>query len=151
MRLTATEVLRRHVIERRLRASIRSANLDGDFSSAAPRMSEAAWVDSCQLVTGVPMAILDVLGVRECTADEATWDREAAEHLGVKFERHTEQVAKPPTLAQAASKLGLALRHADLRKMRLDAIQRVAENQLRRARAAAVTEGEGQRCDTFTA
>lgn len=131
MKLSATEVLRRHAIERFLRIGIRSANLDGDVGTV-PRMSERAWVDSCQLVRGVPDELLDILGVRECGSGSVTWNKEAAEHLGITFEFHTEQVARPLTLAQAARRLGHQLDHRTLKAMRQEAIAIVTENQLRR-------------------
>jgi hypothetical protein len=133
MKRTATDVLRDHARERWLRRAIRSVNLDGDLGST-PRMSESAYVDSCQLVRGVPAELLDVLGMRECVAVEATWTREAAEHLGVPFERHTEQVAKPLTLMQAAVLLGLGhLDYEVLKAMRLAAIACVSESLLARS------------------
>jgi len=128
---SATDILRRHAIERYLRAAVRSANLDGD-RGAEPRMNEAAWVDSCQLVRGVPAELLDVLGVRECQAAESTWNYEAAEHMGITYERQTDQVARPLTLAQAAARLGLELDQVQLKQLRLAAIATVTENLLRR-------------------
>lgn len=130
-RLSASEILRRHARERYLRAGIRSANLDGDLG-AVPRMSESAWIDSCQLVAGVPAELLDVLGVRECEAVGVVWNQEAREVMGVVGWHPTEQVAQPPTLVQAAERLGLKLGHDDLRRMRLAAIAKVTENQLTR-------------------
>lgn len=126
-----TDILRDHARERWLRRAIRSVNLDGDIGST-PRMSESAYVDSCQLVRGVSAELLDVLGVRECVAVEATWTREAAEHMGVAFERHTEQVARPLTLAQAAAQLGIERSYDDLKAARLDALATVTENILAR-------------------
>jgi hypothetical protein len=131
MRLSATEVLRWHAIERHLRAGIRSVNL-GDGFGVVERMSEARWVDSCALVRGVPAELLDVLGVRECEADESTWIEEAREVMGAPEWVATSQVARPMTLARAAARLGLALDYAELRKMRQAAIAVVTENQLRR-------------------
>lgn len=131
VRLTASEVLHRHARERYLRMGIRSANLDGDLG-AVPRMSASAWVDSCQLVRGVPDEVLDIIGVRECEKGGVTWNREAAEHMGITFEVQTEQVARPLTLSQAAARLGRAYDHKTTRAMRETAIATVTENQLRR-------------------
>jgi hypothetical protein len=114
-----------------LRIGIRSANLDGDVG-AVQRMSDRAWVDSCQLVRGVPAELLDILGVRECGSGSVTWNKEAAEHLGITFEFQTEQVARPLTLVQAARRLGHELDHQTLKAMRHAAIATVTENQLRR-------------------
>lgn len=130
--ITATEVLRRHATERHLRRAIRSANLDGDASST-PRMSESAWVTSCALTVGVPDQLLDVLGVKECEGTATTWNEEAREVMGVIDWYPTEQVARPLTLVQAARHLGLSYSHAELKAMRLEAIQRVSENLLRRS------------------
>lgn len=127
-----TDILKRHARERYLRVGIRSANLDGDVGST-PRMSESAWVDSCQLVRGVPDQLLDVLGVKECEGGAATWNEEAREVMGVTGWYPTEQVANPVTLAQAAARLGLAyLDHKALKAMRLAAVAIVTENLLAR-------------------
>jgi hypothetical protein len=139
MRKSATEILTDHARERWLRRSIRSVQLDGD-RGAVRRMSEGEWVDSCALVRGVPAELLDVLGLRECEANEATWSR-----LGIDLpdartlELHTEQVATPLTLAQAAARLArltgsavVSVGGADLRKMRMAAIATVSENMMAR-------------------
>lgn len=131
MKRSPTDILRDHSRERWLRRAIRSVNLDGDIGST-PRMGESAWVASCALVRGVPAELLDVLGVRECVAVEATWTREAAEHMGVAYERCTEQVARPLTLVQAAAQLGIERSYDDLKASRLDALATVTENLLRR-------------------
>jgi hypothetical protein len=129
---TPSDILKRHAIERHLRAAPRSARLDDDLSSGAPRMSEGAWVDSCALVAGVDPFILDVIGVRECHAAGWSVVVEAVEIQGEHHPIEMERVATPPTLAQAARKLGRPYPHAQLAAMRLDAIQRVTENLLRR-------------------
>jgi hypothetical protein len=127
-----TEILKRHARERYLRSGIRSANLDGDAGST-PRMSESAWVDSCQLVRGVPAQLLDILGVKECEGAAVTWNEEAREVMGVTDWHPTEQVAEPLTLAHAAALLGfVGLDHKVLKAMRLSAIATVTENLLRR-------------------
>lgn len=133
MKLTPTDILKRHARERYLRGCIRSANLDDDLSSGAPRMSAGAWVESCALVAGVDPLILDVIGLRECQAAGTTWNEEAVEIAGDWAWARTDQVARPPTLAQAAQKLGHPHSQAELSTMRLDAVQRVTENLLRRA------------------
>jgi hypothetical protein len=132
MKLSPTDILKRHARERWLRIGIRSANLDGDVGST-PRMSESAWVDSCQLVRGVPDQLLDVLGVKECEGRTTTWNEEAREVMGVTDWYPTEQVAEPLTLAAAARRLGLAhLDHKALKAMRLAAVAIVTENLLTR-------------------
>jgi len=130
-RRSATEILTDHARERWLRRAIRSVQLDGD-RGAVRRMTEGEWVDSCALVRGVAAELLDVLGVRECEASEATWTREYAEHMGVPYERPTEQVAKPLTLVQAAARLRVERTYEELRDARLAAIATVTENMLRR-------------------
>lgn len=140
MKLSPSDILKRHAIERYLRGAIRSANLDGDLGQV-PRMSEGAWVNSCQLVAGVDPAILDVIGVRECRAAGATWDWVALELPDETMELPTEQVARPPTLAQAARWLGLNVPQARLAAMRLEAVQRVTENMLRRGGRGATLSG----------
>lgn len=137
-RLSPTDLLNRHARERYLRVGIRSANLDGDVGST-PRMSESAWVDSCQLVRGVADQLLDVLGVKECegVSERATglveWHEEARDVMGVMGWQPTDKVATPLTLAQAAARLGLAhLDHKVLKAMRLAAVAIVTENLLAR-------------------
>jgi hypothetical protein len=129
---TPSDILTRHAVERYLRAAPRSANLDGDLTSGAPRMSEGTWVDSCALVAGVDPFILDVIGFRECQAAGWSVVVEAIEIQGEHHPIELERVARPPTLAQAARKLGRPHPQAQLASMRLDAIQRVTENLLRR-------------------
>lgn len=130
--LSPTDLLKRHARERWLRIGIRSANLDGDVGST-PRMSESAWIDSCQLVRGVPAQLLDILGVKECEGAAVSWNEEAREVMGVTGWHPTEQVAEPLTLAQAAAQLGLTdMDHKVLKAMRLAAIATVTENLLRR-------------------
>jgi hypothetical protein len=131
MRLSATEILRRHAIERYMRAGIRSVTLDED-RGGPPRMSESAWVTSCLLVRGVPALVLDVLGVRECEAEESTWCEEALEVMGVATWVPTSQVARPLSLVQAAARLGLALEYEQLKQMRQAALAVVTENLLAR-------------------
>lgn len=132
--LTATEVLRRHAIERHLRAGIRSANLDGDLGGVV-RMSESAWVTSCALTQGVDGELLDILGVRECEAAGSAWDTVLVDVQGEEAEVRKEQVAVPMTLVQAAQRLGLDLGYAEIKAMRAAAIRRVQDNQVRRAGA----------------
>jgi hypothetical protein len=134
MSLTASEILRRHAIERYLRASIRSANLDGDMSST-PRMSESAWVTSCTLVRGVPAELLDILGVRECESAGWVWREVLVEVQGEDHEVRAERSCVPLTLVQAAQMLGLDLSYAQIKAMRTDAIRRVTDNQVRRTGA----------------
>lgn len=131
-RSSATDILRDHARERWLRRAIRSVNLDGDRGTGAPRMGEAAWVDSCHLVRGVPAELLDVLGVRECEASEATWSRIGIDLPDRTVEVPTEQLARPLKLEQAARRLGLERGHAEMKAMRLAAIATVTENLLRR-------------------
>jgi hypothetical protein len=139
MKRTATDVLRDHARERWLRRAIRSVNLDGD-RGATRRMGETAWVASCGLVVGVPGVILDVLGVRECLGARV-WDTIEGIDLPERtIEVMVEQLSGPPTLVQAARYLGLAHSRAQLAKARLEAIQRVTENMLRRA-------GQGESLD----
>jgi len=131
-RLSATEVLVRHARERWLRRAIRSVPLDGQLG-AVERLSESAWVDSCQLTAGVPAVLLDVLGVRECEGTgEQKWNCEQAEHMGITYERETERWTPRLTLEQAATRLGLEIDHQALRSMRFAAIATVTENLLRR-------------------
>jgi len=132
MKKTATDVLRDHARERWLRRAVRSANLDGDLASGAPRMSASAWLESCALVVGVPDTLLDILGARECLPGGVWQNREGIDLPDRTIEVDTEQVATPLTLAQAASKVGLSYSGAELKAARLAAIQRVTENMLRR-------------------
>lgn len=131
MRKSPTEVLTAHARERWLRRGIRSVQL-GDDRSGIPRMSESAWVDSCALTRGVPPDLLDVLGVRETMALEATWTRVAIDLPDRVLDLQTEQVARPMTMAQAAAVLGYAIPGRVLKAMRLAAIAVVTENQMRR-------------------
>jgi hypothetical protein len=138
VKLSPTDILKRHARERYLRIGIRSANLDGDTGST-PRMSESAWVDSCQLVRGVPAQLLDVLGLKECEgiSERVTglveWNEEAREVMGVMGWQPTHKVATPLTLAKAAARLGLGhLDHKALKAMRLAAVAIVTENLLAR-------------------
>lgn len=128
---SATDILRAFARERWLRRAVRSVALDPD-RSGIPRMSESAYVDSCALTRGVPPDLLDVLGVRETMALEATWTRVAIDLPDRVLDLPTEQVARPMTMAQAAAVLGYDLPQPVLKAMRLAAIAVVGENMMRR-------------------
>lgn len=130
-RRTATEVLRDHARERHLRAGIRSANLDGDLG-AVQRMTESAWVNSCQLVTGVAAELLDILGTYLCESAGWSWREVLVEVQGEQQEVRVERAAIPLTLAQAAVRCGLDLEYSELKQMRAVAIARVTDNMLAR-------------------
>ena len=127
--LSASEVLKRHVRERHLSMAI----VDGDPNQAEPRMSEAAWVESCLAVRGVPEATLRLLTAFYCQHDG--WDlREVlVEIQGQKREVAWGRVSVPLTLAQAATRAGLGIDRSEARALQLEAIQRVQENLVRRA------------------
>jgi len=128
-RKSATEVLRDHARERWLRRSVRSVALD-DVSASVPRMSHEGWIESCALTRGVPSELLDILGIRETEASEATWNRVAIDLPDRVMDLPTEQVARPMSLALAAALLGYALDYEAIRAMRFEALAIVTDNLL---------------------
>lgn len=63
---SATAILRAHVCERHLRAAPAAQCLEAD---RAPRMTQSAWTESCQLVRGIPATVLALLEVLWCGRD----------------------------------------------------------------------------------
>ena len=156
----ASEVLRRHAVERFLRGAIRSALLDGDAGAAVHRMSHAEWVDSCQLVAGVDPITLDLLGVYYCLelpcgcarvfrwADicpHQRWDAVLVDIQGEAREVRKEKAARRHTLVSAGAVVGLEIDHDQARKRREAAISQIQDNQVRRADALAHEKG-GRSC-----
>lgn len=139
VRLTASEILRRHAIERVLRCGVKSIDHTMDPNQSVPRMSCGAWVDSLLLVRGVDHEILDVLGVQQILAAGWTWREVLVQVQGEDTEVRVERCPIALTLVQSAMVLGLARTYMELRQARAKAIGQVTENMVRRAGA-----GEGQ-------
>lgn len=135
MRLTATEVLRRHVTERHLRYStIRGVKLDPDDYEGEPRMSDAQWVDSLGLVRGVSRAALALLELYYTSRQGGTtWTVDAVEIAGEVVNVPAQQVAVRLTLKEAAYWAGLDLSYAEARALQRQAIEAIQDNMVRRA------------------
>lgn len=129
---TASDVLRRHARERYIRAGIRSACLDGDLVTAE-RMSQAAFVESCALVRGVPEVLLTILGHYFCESAGWSWREVLVEVQGEQCEVRVERATIPLTLAQAARRAGYDLGWQELKQMRAQAIARITDNVIARA------------------
>jgi hypothetical protein len=132
-RLSASEVLRRHAVERMLRVGTKSIDHAQDPNSAAPRMSSEAWVSSLLLVRGVDSEILDVLGVQQTLAAGWTWREVLVEVQGEATEVRVERCTITLTLVQSAALLGLERTYHELRQARAKAVSQVTENMIRRA------------------
>lgn len=133
-RYSPSEILRRHVRERRLRASIRAIDIARDPAST-PLMSEEAWVDSLLLVRGVPRHVLDMLEAWVCESAGATWEVDVVVIRGEVRDVPTQQVAQRLTLREAAEKVGLLLNYQEARALHNEAIATVTENLIKRASA----------------
>lgn len=129
---TATDILRAHVTERRLRSAPRSANLDGE-QGAVSRMGEDAWVTSCQLVAGVDETTLRLLEVYFCESNGEVWERVLVEVQGKETELRDVKAPVRLTLVEAASRLGLLLNFKQARELLRDAVSRVDERLVARA------------------
>ena len=130
----AGEILRRHVIERRRRAVTHSATLDDDPHSAVPKMSDAQFADSCQLVQGVPEGILRMLEVWYCESAGTTLTVDAVEMPEGIENIPTVQVAVKFTLRQAAKLAGiLGITTAEARNMHRAAKDQVTDKLVQRA------------------
>ena len=134
----AADILRRHVIERRRRASIRSVNLDEDPRTAVPRMSDAQFADSCLLVRGVPEWTLQLLEIWVCESAGSTWTVDAVEMRGELKNIPIAQVAVKLTLRQAAARLGASLTYPQVKALYVEAMSIVTDNLVARANRAAL-------------
>lgn len=135
MRLTATEVLRRHVTERHLRTGIRSVDLAADQFLAAPRLGEAAWVESCLAVRGVPEPTLDVLGLYYTGHRGWTVKQVPILIQGRFHEMGWGRVPIPIKLWEAASRvLGRDVDAIEARALHCEAIRIVVDNAIAHAR-----------------
>jgi hypothetical protein len=133
-RYSPSEILRRHVRERRLRASIRAIDIARDPAST-PLMSEEAWVDSLLLVRGVPRHVLDMLEAWVCESAGATWEVDVVVIRGEVRDVPTQQVAQRLTLREAAERVGMLLNYQEARALHTEAIATVTENLIKRASA----------------
>lgn len=133
MRLSAGDLLKRHVIERRFRYSIRGVDMERDLRTAVPRMSHGQWVDSCQLTAGIPSEVLALISVWVWGTDGTTWTVDAVRVGEELMNVPLEQVAIPITLAEAARRLGMGLSYAQARALYRSAIDAVNEKLVRRA------------------
>lgn len=133
-RYSPSEIIRRHVRERRLRASIRAIDIARDPAST-PLMSEEAWIDSLALVRGVPRMVLEMLEIWVCESAGATWEVSTVEIRGEVVNIPEQQVAQRLTLREAAERVGLLLNYAEARALHTEAVQTVTENLIRRASA----------------
>jgi hypothetical protein len=133
MRLSATEILRRHCQERRLRRAVRALDMERE-PSAVPLLSHDAWVDSLGLVALVPehtLAMLEEFYMGEGTTE---WTTVLVEVQGQEAELRKEQVAVPLRLADAAClATGMLLDHKAARALQLEAIGLVTDALVRRA------------------
>jgi len=125
------EILRRHVNERRIRSSVRSMVLDGD---PLPRMTDAQFVDSCQLVQGVPEWTLQLLETWWCESAGPAWTVNAVQIGNQMVNVPIEQVATRLTLVQAAERLGVSATYRQLDALYREAMSLVLDNVIKRAR-----------------
>ncbi len=130
---SASDVLKAHARERYLRTAIKSIDHEQDPSSAVPRMSAEAWIESCLLTRGVDQVTLDMLGAHSCENAGWHWDKVAVVIQGVTQEVLKERAPVPLTLRQAAARAGLACTYAEARARQLQALSVVQENMFRRA------------------
>lgn len=127
-----TQILKRHVIERRRRSVLHSVALDND---RAPQMSDGQFADSCGLVKGVPEETLDMLEVWVCESMGATWTVDAVEIAGEIQNVPLCQIAMRLTLRESALRAGFRVSHTRARELYRDALATVTENLVLRAQA----------------
>lgn len=130
-RRDAVDILREHVVERRLRYGIKAQDISGDPNAQA-RMSQGQWVDSCALCAGVDHETLRLLDARFCAQVGTTWATQLVELQGGEVEVRKEQVALTPSWRQAAELSGLAITAAEARAMYGAAVESVQDRLLRR-------------------
>ena len=131
--LSATDLLKRHAIERRIRSGIKSVNLDRDPNMAVPAMTHGQWVDSCLLMRGVNDIVLAMLEVYYCEDAGSQWTEVLVEIQGQQQEVRVEQVPIRLTLREAAERIGLNITWIEARTAHRKAIAVVNENLCRRA------------------
>jgi len=127
-------ILRYHVIERRMRSSIKSVCLDGDTASSVPRMSEAEFQRSCALTRGVPEQTLQILEIWVCESAGSTWTVDAVMIQGKLRNIPLNQIALRLTLAQAAERAGFPMDHIQARKAYREALGIVRDNLVAKVR-----------------
>jgi hypothetical protein len=133
MKASATDILRRHCQERRLRRAVRAIDIERE-PMAMPLLSAEAWVDSLQLVTGVPEAVLEMMTAFYTDDGETEWTTVLVEVQGQEAELRKEQVCVPIRLTEAARRAGLGdLTHKQARALQLEAIGTINDNLVRRA------------------
>jgi hypothetical protein len=129
----AEDILKRHVLERKLRTSIRSLVLDGELAQI-PRMSQAQWIDSCQLTRGVPELTLQLLEAWLFESKGSTWTVNAVRIQGKLKNIPIEQIAVRLTLSEAAAALGQTLTYRQCQTLLREAMSVVLDNLVERAR-----------------
>lgn len=129
----AEDILKRHVLERRLRTCIRSLVLDGELAQV-PRMSEAQWVNSCQLTRGVPELTLQLLEAWLFESKGSTWTVNAVRIQGKVRNIPIEQIAVRLTLSEAAEALGMTLTYRQAKTLLREAMSIVLDNLVERAK-----------------
>lgn len=132
-RSEASEILRRHVVERRRRASTHSAILDDEPSLAMPPMSNAEFADSCLLVDGVPEVTLAMLEIWHCEDGGSTWTVDAVKIGGNLVNVPIEQIAIKLTLRESAQRVGVYISAQHAKQLYRDAMDTVTDNVVRRA------------------
>lgn len=132
-RSEAGAILRRHVILRRMRSSVRSINPEAASEARGPRLAEVDFEESCALVRGVPEWTLGMLEVWVCDSPGATWTVDAVQIRGRMENIPVEQVAMRYTLSQAAHVMGVALNFKQARALYSEAMSIVTDNLIARA------------------
>lgn len=138
----AATILRKHVIERRRRASVSSVPLDRDPTQSVPRMSEGEFVTSCSLVKGIPESTLDVLEVWVCESKGGTWTIDAVEIQGEVENIPLCQIALRLTLREAAERVGIRVTNLQARQIYKAAIAQVVDNLVEKAKRGEVKRGK---------
>jgi hypothetical protein len=96
-------------------------------------MAHGQWVDSCQLVTGVPEWTLRMLEAYYCEDAGSQWTEVLVEIQGQQHEVRVEQVPIRLTLREAAERVGMGIDHFEAKRIHRQAIDRVCENLIARA------------------
>jgi hypothetical protein len=111
----ALDILRSHVLERHLRASLKAQDIGQDPEST-PRMSIEDWVSSCGLVRGIEERTLQVLHTLWVESPGTKVESTIVELAGgSEVEVQSRVVAQRYTLAQAATRHGLTPSQATTR------------------------------------
>lgn len=130
----AGEILRRYVMARRRRGSVRSVNLESEGVTGGSGGETGGYANLCALVRGVPEWTLAMLEIWVCDNAGSTWSVDVVVMRGEPRNIPVAQEAVRLTLREAAERLGVRLTHQRARALYREAMSIVTDNLVARAK-----------------